>query len=398
MQSTIYIILIIVFVATFIYFASPDTDKRSLLPASVVPVPDSEDSAQSADSQVEPDVILQEPVTKQVRAAPSTPSPTLIDTLITDGPKEDQIIEDTNKVTFEFEAQIYSSEISQYVYFETRMPGFDDRWISTAYQTHTVTLEPGTNEYTFEVRAKSGQYVDPTPAKRTFKISVSPYFEKVIISQVKPETSAQPSLITLNSQLSPNEQINITGWSLEGWDGKVTIPQGVEQYFHFYKSNVNEDIVLQWGERVLLSSAYNPLGRDRNFRTNQCLGFLTNTFDFPIPIPLNCPRPESNDISHLDPCCQQFINALRSCQIPDFSDEAVLSLGSECLSYLKENLNNIACFANYFQNTDFLGNEWHIYLNNKNIVASYNCDTLYLYDKNGLLVDEYSYGQSVCRR
>ena len=83
MQSAIYIILIIVFVATFIYLASPDTNKRSLLPASVVPVPEAEDVTSDADSQPTPDIVSSEPVTKQMVITPSVPPPTLIDTRIT---------------------------------------------------------------------------------------------------------------------------------------------------------------------------------------------------------------------------------------------------------------------------------------------------------------------------
>ncbi len=127
------------------------------------------------------------------------------------------------------------------------------------------------------------------------------------------------------------------------------------------------------------------------------MGYLTSSFDFPIPVSKNCPKPTKQDISHLEPCCQKFILRLKTCEIPDYSENVNVRSDKECIEYLNENLNNQACFINHWQNNDFLDNTWHIYLNGKNIIANDCYDTLYLKDQNGLIVNTYSYGQPVCK-
>lgn len=397
MQSILYIILIIVFVAIFTHFGPGLTnEQKGLQQASLSPIPEQEESQPEANAKAQENTIQEQPATKQTFIKTSGPSPVLIDTYITSGPKEGEIIEETTNITFEFEAKIYSEQTNERVLFETNLQGLDEGWLSTLSKSRTISFPPGQKEYTFWVRATTKDSVDPTPAGRTFKINVSPYFEKVKISSINQETSFQPSLITLSSNIRNDEQINVTDWHIEGTRGKVIISQGVEKYYHFYGSYVNEDIFVKRGDRVYLSGSFNPLGRDRNFRLNKCMGYLSDDFDFPVSLPQNCPGPKSEEISHLDPCCQEFIFRLRGCEIPDYSDDSVISLGSECISYLNENFNNMGCFKNYSENEDFLENTWYIFLN-KDIVVSYGCDTLYLRDQNGFLVDKYSYGRAVCR-
>ncbi len=70
-----------------------------------------------------------------------------------------------------------------------------------------------------------------------------------------------------------------------------------------------------------------------------------------------------------------------------------------CMSYLNANLNYNGCFANYQADQDFFSNQWHIYLDRiyKEIFSWTNeFDTLYLRDKDGLLVDKYEFGLRAC--
>ena len=320
-----------------------------------------------------------------------------IDTYITKGPKEGEIIKDSNKVTFEFDANVYPKDTDGQIFFETKVLGIDEIWKKSTAKKRTITPPPGQKEYTFFVRAKIKDSVDLTPASRTFKLEISPFFQKVKISSVRTKTSSRPSLITLTTSLQKEEKINITGWSFEGTEGKVKITQGVEKYYHFYASYTNADIIIKQGDRIYLAGTFNPLGKDRNFRTNKCLGYLTDSFKFPIPISKNCPRPTRDEISHLNPCCQEFILNLRTCQTPDYSEKISIRNDSECTSYIDQNFNNRGCFQNYSQDENFLGKEWHIYLDQKDIVTDNGCDILYLKDQNGLVVNTYSYGKPVCK-
>jgi hypothetical protein len=108
-----------------------------------------------------------------------------IDTFIKYGPLEKEIIEDTNRVVFEFGAKVSAEETEGQISFETKIEGVDPDWQETFSNEREIDLPRGVGEYTFLVRAKINNIVDPTPAKRTFKIKVSPYFEKVKISNLK---------------------------------------------------------------------------------------------------------------------------------------------------------------------------------------------------------------------
>lgn len=320
----------------------------------------------------------------------------LIDTYITSGPEEGGVIEETNQVTFEFEAEISPEEKKNTISFETKIEGFDDKWISTSTKKRTVTLPSGPKSYTFLVRAKTKDAVDLIPAKRTFKINTSSYFGKVKISTVQIQTSSRPSLITLNTYLKNEEEINITGWNIRGKANSFTIPSGIEIYQPGYNPVPEENIFVKQGDIIYLSGGSSPFGRGRNFRPNKCLGYFTNYYDFIISLPKNCPKPTRDEISFLDPCCQEFILRLNSCQAPDYSNNIKVSLDSECVSYLDKNFNYDGCFYQHSRDDDFLGKNWYIYLN-ENIAVSNNCDTLYLRDENGLVVDKYSYGQPICK-
>jgi hypothetical protein len=328
---------------------------------------------------------------------PSEPKSTIsINTYIISDPEEGEVLEETNRVTFEFKARVSPEETEGRVIFETKVEGVDEDWRETSSSQRTINFPSGPKEYTFLVRAKIKDTIDKTPAERTFKINTSPYFEKIKISSVRSQTSSRSSLITLSTYLKSEEEINITGWKIKGKTGSFTIPGGIEKYNPYYNPVPGEDIFVKRSDRIYLSGASNPLGRGRNFRPNKCLGYFTNYRDFPISLPKNCPKPEREEISHLDPCCQEFILRLGRCEIPDYSSNSRISTDSECVDYLNDNFNYGGCYRNYSRDEDFVGENWHIYMN-RNIVVSDACDTLYLRDQNGLLVDKYSYGRPVCK-
>jgi hypothetical protein len=331
---------------------------------------------------------------KSAPELPESESPISVYTYITSGPKDGEIINDTNEVTFEFEGRVLPEETDGRITFETKVEGFDEDWKKTSSQKRKITLPAGPREYTFFVRAKINDVVDQTPAKRTFKINVSSYFEKITISSVRAKTSSRDSSITLTTHLKKGEEINITGWQIVGKKGSFLIPQGIEKYHPIYNQEPNEDILIKYGDKIYLSGALNPLGRDRNFRPNKCIGYLENYYDFPISLSKDCPKPSDEEISHLDLCCQEFIDDLRRCEAPDYSDNIKVSGDAQCTSYLTKTFNYDACFQKYSRDSDFLDNQWHIYMGHD--LISESRDTLYLKDKQGLIVDKYTYGCLIC--
>ncbi|XOB42574.1 MAG: triple tyrosine motif-containing protein [Candidatus Nealsonbacteria bacterium] len=391
MEAIITIIVIIGFLFSAFVNFGPSFNTKKQIASTIQPEIIQE---QVIEEEQEPAVTIVTPIEPVVANRPA-PIISLIETYITVSPEQNQIISDTNKVVFEFKEKILLEQIKERIYFETKILGFDNDWNKTYSNRRTVFLPAG--QYIFLVRARTKNIIDYSPAQTSFKINISPYFDKVNISSARVEYSSRPSLITLNTNIKDNKTINITNWSIEGKQGKIAIPQGVEKYYHYYNSYINEDIFVKKGDRIYLSGGYNPLGKDKNFRLNKCMGYLTSSFDFPVSVPKSCPKPTRQDVSYLEPCCQQFILGLKTCEIPDYSENINVRSDKECIGYINKNLNNQACFINHSQDKDFLNNIWYIYLDGKDIVANDCYDTLYLKDQNGLVVDTYSYGQPVCR-
>lgn len=324
-----------------------------------------------------------------------------INTYIISGPKEGEIINETTKITFKFKAKVRPPQSKNQIIFQTKVEGLDEDWQNIYFfNQRTVNFPPGTKEYTFLVRAKINNVVDESPAKRKFKINVSPYFGKIKIKNIKTPTSWSPyTLITLISNLKKGEAINITGWQIKSSKIAFTIPKGVEKYQPAYlllnRSQIPTDnIRVQGFSKIYLSSALSPLN-NISFRLNRCLGYLTNYYHFPIPIYKNCPKPSRYDeqfikeISYLQPSCQKYILNLNYCQIPKHWEIPEVATDKECVNYLNKKFNYQGCFSEYSQDKNFLKNEWHIYINRNLKMGS--LDIIYLKDKNGLVVDKYLY-------
>lgn len=324
--------------------------------------------------------------------SPTEPEPAIsINTYITSGPEQEEIIDDTNKITFEFKAEVPKNN-KERISFETKVEGFDEDWKSTSSTKRTITFSPGPKEYTFLVRAKIKNSVDPSPASRTFKINTSPYFGKVEIYRIKYKTSSQPSQITLNSRLGKEEKINITNWYIKANKGKIIIPKGIEKYQSFVSP---QDIFIKQSDKIYLVSGSNPwggsnpLGKNKNFRLNKCFGYFLKYYEFSPSFSKICPQSKLEEISYLNENCQEFILNLSKCEIPDYQDNIKILFDMKCRTYMDDNFNYNACFKNYQKDKDFLKNYWYVYLNT-DIVSELH-DLLYLRDQNGLLVDKYIY-------
>jgi len=340
--------------------------------------------------------------TKNPTSSTNNPTQNLgvsINTFIIGGPEEGEIIEETNRVTFEFSYRTSPTDTKSRITFETKIEGFDDEWVSTSSTKRTITLTPGSTEYTFLVRAKTNEVIDHTPAKRSFEINVSPYFEKVNISSVRARTSSRYGLITLSTRLNRDEEINITGWKTEGKGGKGIVPLGIEYFL--YQPKAKENIIIKQGDRIYISEALNPLGKDRSFRPNKCMGYLKNEREysirgFSISVPGSCPRPTGEEISHLEPCCREFIKKAGGCVMPNYYSNPRIYMDQECVDFIEANFNYAGCFRNYSRDDNFLSKAWHIYMD-RSLTISKGCDTLYLLDADGLFIDKYDYGDPICK-
>jgi hypothetical protein len=342
---------------------------------------------------------VQQPPARQstLQQAPSqTLSPFSLETVITQGPAENMKINDGNEVTFEFEGFVSPKDTTGSITFETKVEGVDSDWRTTSSRQRTITLSPGPKQYTFLVRSKLNDQADPTPAARTFFINTSPYFGKVKISSVKPADKSSSSLITLTTQLTQEENLTITGWRIQGQGGSFIVPRGIENISSILYIAPNTNIVAKRSDTILLSGAQSPFGfgAGNNFRPNSCMGYLKAYYTFSLSIPSSCPndKPKVQQISFLSEACQEFILndiSFSSCKIPNYSQNSAVSTDAACVSYITENLNYNGCYQRHSKESNFLKNEWHIYMNT-NFVRQLH-DSIELTDQNGLFVDRKIY-------
>ena len=235
------------------------------------------------------------------------------------------------------------------------------------------------------------------------KSSTSTYAGKVKISSIRTQTLSAPSLITLSTYLQQNEKVDITGWKFETKIGSFLIPKGMELINPSAPALNLQDIMVKSGDVIFLSSNPNPfLERDKNFRPNKCMGYLSGSRNFTLPLPQSCPQLNSSQSpSSISYWCNQYINTLGNCKAQTSEGLAQYGLldDSACISYLDANLNYGGCFLSRQKDQDFSSNQWHIYLDRKDKeIFPWNntFDTLYLKDKNGLFIDKYEFGQRAC--
>jgi len=337
---------------------------------------------------------------KAVSQRPSTISQTplrtsplfVLDTAITKGPTEDTKISDTNVVTFEFAGSVTPTDTTGRITFETKIEGVDADWKSTSSRQRKITLPAGSQEYTFQVRAKLTGETDTTPAARTFRINVSPSFGKVTQGSLRVAKSSSPFSLTLSTHLQSGETLSISNWTLKSNTGSFSIGLGAQR-ISAIGTVFQERIVLNRGDRVLVSGAASPFGTGGNFRPNVCLGWLAQYYSFPLSVPSSCPdRPSLQDVSFLTPACQDFIRkevSFSRCEVPSYSQNVAIAADAPCITYINDNLNYGACVAKHSGDSNFLKNEWQVFANRS--FGHPIHDTIQLLDENGLLVDRKVY-------
>jgi len=321
-----------------------------------------------------------------------------INSYIKYGPVLKNVFDDTNEVTFEFDAIVSESVNLSDVYFETKAEGVDQSWVKTTQKYRKVTFPDGQHQYTFWVRGKTNAMTEPSPAYTAITINVSSYFNELKISNIKiPDAQGNPSLITLTNRLTSGQTVNISGWTLEGEKGTVTIPKGAEKYDPNNSSSWNQNIVLKQGDTVYVSSASSPFAISQlSFRPNKCMGYYVDSKTFKISVSKNCPRPASDSLpSYLSAKCKSFIlNEIGTCEYPDTVKMNEYDLYDEdpCITYLNMTFNYPGCLAKYGNDSNFASSYWHIYTDKseKEIMDRFG-DTVYLKDSNGLVAAKYCY-------
>jgi len=309
------------------------------------------------------------------------------ETTILSGPTQGEVLE-KSEITFKYSGINPLGETSD-LEFETFLTHEDSRWQNQRDDyTEDYDLEQN-GAYTFYARAKNEQgYYDPSPAYRSFNMGLSSYYDKIKIEEVSPEEDdfRDDYLILENNE---DEIIDITGWTIEVKSGTITIPQAVKKLTYSSCSCSNYNIELDDGDEIIISAGLSPIGK--NFRTNKCAGYLDQLSQYNPSLDENCPDLEESEYSHLKSSCQDFIEDLDSCEIPDYSDNFEVSIDNQCTGFLNDKFNYSQCYEDYYQDADFFEGRWRIFLSRSIDIFDDSGDTIILKDNSGLTVDEYSY-------
>lgn len=218
---------------------------------------------------------------------------------------------------------------------------------------------------------------------------LSPYFKKVKISSAYASSwSLNPSQIRLYSVLKKEEIIDITGWKIKSNLKEIIIPQAVNIYEPSGFAS-QENIILLNNNYINIYSNTSPF--NKNLRLNKCIGYLGDIYNFNPSLPQNCPSISRSEITYLSGDCQNYIFSLGSCKLPDVSSYNAFpgtDQGNACRAFLNTISHN-TCYEKYRFDSDFLSNEWRVWINYDILDPKH--DRLWLFDKQGLLVDEYIY-------
>ena len=229
------------------------------------------------------------------------------------------------------------------------------------------------------------QVINPQDIPTGFTLSqLSPFFHEVRIGGTSIGTAPNYGQITLYTSLNASESVDITGWRIKGNDSGEYIPQAINLYDPSGLAAAS-DIRLKQNDEVFLFSTTAPF----NLRINKCIGWIGQIAKFNPPLPTSCPQQNQNEVSQFTGACQNYINTLGSCQQPDMSSPNIPRTDYACQDYLENNFNYKSCFEAHAGDADFLSNQIWVWMG-ANVTDQYH-DDVDLLDRNGLLVDQYSY-------
>ena len=233
------------------------------------------------------------------------------------------------------------------------------------------------------------QKPEPTPPAGFKVAQLSPYYGEIKIGNVSPGSYNGVAQFSLNASYGGlKAPIDVTGWRLSSNSGQVIIPQAIADYTPG-GSGFPGDITLGSGETLNVYSSASPIVQ--NLRLNACTGYLNNTYTFVPALPQSCAAAyDRSAIATFSGSCQNYILSIWGCSVPTANRINSFSNEPACQSFLNTKFGYSACYyANRFQ-PNFFSNIWDAWIGGPlNLDPSH--DRLLLWDKQGLLVDEYIY-------
>lgn len=226
-------------------------------------------------------------------------------------------------------------------------------------------------------------YGSPLSAPGT--VFTSPHKGKIFISYASGYSDdPKYETITLENR-TENEKINVTGLVLESSrGGRFVIPKGHE--LPRILGDTGQDfIILKPRERVIITAGRQSENMD--FRTNICIGYLTELSDFTPAIYGYCPRPDTIDFLSLSDRCLDIIDSTPYCRKVDPG----LSLDSNCSQFVNQHLSYAGCVNDFRSRPDFFGSEWYVWMQRGEKFLRSTHDAVILKDQQEREVDRYVY-------
>ncbi len=246
-------------------------------------------------------------------------------------------------------------------------------------------LPAATGTYLASPSSTGAPAIDPSQIPAGYTLAeLSPYFHQIRLGSVSAGTSYYYGQITLYAYLNSGEKVDITGWQIKTNNSGEYIPQAINLYDPSGLTPAS-DIVVKSGDTVSLYSSSAPF----NLRLNACVGYLAHVANFKPGLPESCPYIDRSALQNFTGACQNYIGSLSGCASPDLNNVPVPRTDYACYDYLQNHFNYKSCFTDHVGDANFLSNQVWVWTGS-NVVDQYH-DTVKLLDRQGRLVDLYSY-------
>ena len=190
-----------------------------------------------------------------------------------------------------------------------------------------------------------------------------------------------------------NKAITISGWYLTSEiTGKAAVIPSGTSIPTLGIVNTQQPIILEPGTTAYITTGRSPIGT--SFRENKCSSYLEDFQDFEPSFYRNCPDPYS-EFSTLygpyytrDTSCVDYVKRLPQCQTVLFPPD---DLSTACKNFVKKHFSYNGCIATHYQDTDFFGNTWRVYLGMNDSMWRARNEVVKLLDASKRTIDAFAY-------
>ncbi|GEM_PF-1005733 len=291
------------------------------------------------------------------------PAPKHPESSILSGPEEASTLE-TTSILFTFSG--FSPAGARNVNFETYLQGFDSQWVPTTRDQRSFDLESKDATYTFFVRAVSqDNAIDPTPARRSFSVRLSPFSKYVrIASRSGQATIPDNEAITLEVLSSSPSPVDLTDYTITNSLGhSFHLPKVNNDYRAGGETSLPDPLVVAPGGRVIITLGKSPLRA--SVRVNRCMGYLTRTggaFQSLGNFFFDCPQlPQEVIERHTGKTCLDYLKSQSACSVANpipFPDN--VRLGFTCIDFISQHYTYNGCVDDHRAERDFYKDEWRV--------------------------------------